>query len=929
MTPEEFEKAIDDAFSSGDIERAEALSADYLRAAGGPVNWDPSCPPFRAHYVAARVALGAGRPGRADELLAPLLACAPRPPYSDLALQVRLLAAEAHARCGRLSEARQLLERVRADFPSDTGMWLRSVRVRLWLREPCDLDACASALKARGDRFNLALLECEKGRLCDRAGDLPGAEECWQRAAQLSVTPGRCAIHADALLHLGKLDHLRGRFASALERYDDALRHTATGAQTLEVRLRRVLVWLDLGQWVRARSAVEGLLGPPQEAPEEVGPLAGMVHALLKGGTPAGASAELEAGQLIASGDSAGARALYLEALAAAPGPERQARLALALGLLAWSQGDTEEARSWLRWAEGQARALDLPEVLARSLLTLGHLAAEREGDEEAARPLFEEAHILTEAQAALLEPFAGVSLVQQRGGVLRHLLRAACRRAADGRGDPGLLFDYQERERGRLLLALLQTVPATQHLPLADQPQVDELNAALEACQRALADLPAGPDGAVARRTYLGHRAQLLARRDRLFEAFLLDRRRPAGAVLPRLPTLTELQRALPPGTLYLAPTVAGDEVYLLAVTRHGPAKVFKGKGSADTLLRQVEEFRDCLERQLDRYRLGLPLGERERAELDGFLDALGAGPLGSALTRALKAQPSRRLLWVPDGPLHGLPVHALRLGGRYLVEDHEVCWTFSGALFVHQARTRWRARWAFRPAVVLAERPSVLPAAQAEAEAVASTFWRGRVLPPETDRRTLRLWLARGRVVHLACHAEFGDSPLSACVHLPSGEKVHALEWLDEPVAGLRLVTLSACRTAKVGPLIGTEVFGLVTGLLGGGVRAVVAGLWLLGDAETLPLMASFYRHRLAHDLPAALALAQREALAQPEGSPLFWAAFALFGDADAVQPASRPWRWLARWRQRRHARHCAALGRPGPPGTVEEPEPVPADS
>src|SRR5262245_32803237 len=131
MTPEEFEKAIDDAFSSGDIERAEALSADYLRAAGGPVNWDPSCPPFRAHYVAARVALGAGRPGRADELLAPLLACAPRPPYSDLALQVRLLAAEAHARCGRLSEARQLLERVRADFPSDTGMWLRSVRVRL------------------------------------------------------------------------------------------------------------------------------------------------------------------------------------------------------------------------------------------------------------------------------------------------------------------------------------------------------------------------------------------------------------------------------------------------------------------------------------------------------------------------------------------------------------------------------------------------------------------------------------------------------------------------------------------------------------------------------------------------------------------------------------------------------------------------------
>jgi tetratricopeptide (TPR) repeat protein len=850
------------------------------------------------------VALRAGRPGRAADLLGCLLPCVPRL-SADLGAQVRLLAAEAHARCGRLSEARQQLAQV-AVVPADTGMWLRSVRVRLWLGEPCDLDACASALKAKGDRVNLALLECEKGWARDRAGDLPGAEECWQRAARLSATPGRCAIHAHALLHLGRLDHLRGRLVSALQRYDDAQRHAATGAQTLEVRLRRLLVWLDLGQVERARWAVEGLPGPLQEVPEEVRPLAGMVSTLLHPDTPGGASGELAAQQLAASGDAAGARARYLEALAAAPGPERQARLALALGLLAWSQDDPDETRSWLRSAEEQARALDLPEVLARSLLTRGHLAAEREGDEETARQLFEEAHILTEAQVALLEPVAGVSLVQQRGGVLRHLLRAACRRAACGDGNPALLFDYQERERGRLLLALLQTAPVTRRLPLAEQPEVVELNAALRACQRALADLPDGADGAQERRTLLGRHAQLLARRDRLFEAFLLDRGRPGGAVLPRLPTLTELRRALPPGTLYLAPTVGGDEVYLLAVTRHGPARVFEGKGSASTLLGQIEDLRAVVTSQLERYRLDLPLGERERAGLDRFLGALGAGPLGSALTQALEAQPSRprRLLWVPEGPLHGLPIHALRLGGRYLVEDHEVCWTFSGALFVHQASTRWRTRWAFRPAVVLAERPSALPAARAEAEAVASTFWRSRVLPPETGRRALREWLARARVVHLACHAEVGASPLSACVHLPSGEKVHALEWLDEPVAGLPLVTLSACRAAEVGPLVGTEVFGLVTGLLGGGARAVVAGLWPVADAESLPLMAGFYRHRLTQDLPAALALAQREALAGPASSPLFWAAFALFGDPAGLPAPGPLGRWLGRRRQRWHA-------------------------
>ena len=126
---------------------------------------------------------------------------------------------------------------------------------------------------------------------------------------------------------------------------------------------------------------------------------------------------------------------------------------------------------------------------------------------------------------------------------------------------------------------------------------------------------------------------------------------------------------------------------------------------------------------------------------------------------------------------------------------------------------------------------------------------------------------------------------------------------------VAGLPLVTLSACRSAEVAPLVGREVFGHVTVLLGGGVRAVLAGLWPVGDQEARPRMWRFYRHRLLHDLPSALALAQRDTLARPEGSPLFWAPYALFGDPDAL-PAPGMWtRWLARWRIWR-LRSCSAL-------------------
>jgi CHAT domain-containing protein len=158
----------------------------------------------------------------------------------------------------------------------------------------------------------------------------------------------------------------------------------------------------------------------------------------------------------------------------------------------------------------------------------------------------------------------------------------------------------------------------------------------------------------------------------------------------------------------------------------------------------------------------------------------------------------------------------------------------------------------------------------------------------------------------VHFACHAYFdARHPLAASIGLPGGEAWRAVEWLQEAVDGLPLVTLSACRSAEVGPLIGKEVFGLVTGLLGSGVRAVLAGLWPIADREARPFTWRFYRHRLTNDLADALALTQRETLQEAASSPLFWAAFALFGDPLALPAPGRWGRWWARWRQRRHAR------------------------
>jgi tetratricopeptide (TPR) repeat protein len=891
-----------------DIEAAlaEERAEDALHRAGEYCRLTPTPTPatapvgdpwFRARYMAAQAALAAARPAAALAYARLVLPVAGGEP----AARLRLFKVEALVRLGRLAEAREAFAQPPPGMlAGKAALRCRVACLRLALGQVAamaeELAACAAALEGVGDHRNLALLLCEEGRAWDHAGDLPRAAACWRRAEALtrSLPPG--PVRADALIQLGRLGHLRGDLPAALKTYD-AASACASRAQAVEVELRRLLVRLDLGRWEQTRAAAARLLASA-ELPEELLPLANLVRALLEDvPPPADADAELLAYLAARRGDATAARSLYAAALAANPSPERRARLALGLGLVALNHKETDEARTWLRQAEVAARAHDLPGVLCRALQMVGQMAAEQDGDEELARHCFEEALLLREVQGAALDPIDRPA-DQERATVLRYLLRSACRR-----GDAAAVFRYQERERGRLLLELLPSARGLARDRWLDRPKFADVQARLADCERRLAELPRSGDGENTEHLLRKERQQLLMERDGLFEDFLRDRSRPGDGVLPALPELAGLQRSLPAGVLFVAPVVTEDELFLLAVDR-GSAEVVRLPVTAAALGGQAEALRGCLRGQVARYRRGL-LGTADRTDLDGRLEELGNGRLGEELFRL--ANSCRRLVWAPEGSLHGLPLSALRRSGRYLVETTEVAWQFSGALLVHQARGRRQVRGRFRPALVVAEAAHVLEGAAREADGVAASFlWARRLAGQAASRPRVRRWLRWAGAAHFACHADFEEGhPLAAAVLLPSGDKVHALEWLEEPVAGLPLVTLSACRGAEVGPLAGREVFGLVTGLLGGGVAAVLAGLWPIPDREVVPLMWCFYRHALTNDPAAALALAQRDWLARPEASPLFWAAFALHGDPDARPRPGPLGRWLAGLRCRWHAR------------------------
>ena len=185
-------------------------------------------------------------------------------------------------------------------------------------------------------------------------------------------------------------------------------------------------------------------------------------------------------------------------------------------------------------------------------------------------------------------------------------------------------------------------------------------------------------------------------------------------------------------------------------------------------------------------------------------------------------------------------------------------------------------------------------LPATRAEANAIASLV-HGRArkaLDFDASRETvLHEDLGRYRVVHFATH-----SLVNARHPDLSGIVLSLVDRRGAPVNGfLRvpdlyrlkgasdLVVLSACRTATGKALRGEGIVGLVSGFMNAGTPSIVASYWDVRDQPTAELMKRFYAAMFTSGLSpaAALRVAQQSMRAEQRWrSPVYWAAFALYG-------------------------------------------------
>lgn len=167
-------------------------------------------------------------------------------------------------------------------------------------------------------------------------------------------------------------------------------------------------------------------------------------------------------------------------------------------------------------------------------------------------------------------------------------------------------------------------------------------------------------------------------------------------------------------------------------------------------------------------------------------------------------------------------------------------------------------------------------------------------------TRNRFLSTDLTPYAILHLATHGYLNPKrPETSGFVLSTtdrkGQELEGFVGLEEVYglrAPVRLVVLSACRTALGKDVRGEGLVGLTRGFMYAGASSVVASLWKVDDEATAELMKFFYSNMLQHGMEPAEALraAQNSIRQQPKWrSPYYWAAFTLQGEyRQAIKPA-----------------------------------------
>jgi tetratricopeptide (TPR) repeat protein len=579
--------------------------------------------------------------------------------------------------------------------------------------------------------------------------------------------------------------------------------------------------------------------------------------------------ARLKLGKIMTEiGDFASARAMLWGAQQAlARWPADQAWVFLQVGMLDQAEGDQASAASLFELALELASRASVAPVVTAARLNLAYSWCEVGRSEKAELQMAKLDDRTRSYPTALL--VTGM-IAADRGQ--RELAEQLFARAADGVPTDDYRMDIALR-RGQLAERFSDLAAAEQ--------RYREAIGFVEKLRKDTDSLGLRPLVFARRRDPYRRLLSLLVRQDRRFDALVVAEQLHARTWLDAL-----VGHAGPSTGRTLASSTAslGRRLHIDAAGPPSPDELL-------TLLRghEILMFSET-ESELWRFHLldgaiaGLdPLPDNARSLFERWRNAPDdqtlAAQLGDLLIPPAARAPSPRALYiVADEALGTLPFAALRVNGRFLVENRVT--TRLPGIVALRCRGHVTPQ---RPGVFLGDSRDDLAFARQETLALARSLGGAAFVGPEATVERLKA-SREATLLHLAVHANV--DPAGARLLFANAQQVTAADIVEHAI-GPRVAVLAGCVTA-----IGHDPEGwgaLSSAFLAAGSRGVVGTLRPVADSDAREIMERFYRHDGALQPAFALAEAQRDLLATHPLS--VWGAFVAYGRADAAECESSP--------------------------------------
>jgi CHAT domain-containing protein/Tfp pilus assembly protein PilF len=237
--------------------------------------------------------------------------------------------------------------------------------------------------------------------------------------------------------------------------------------------------------------------------------------------------------------------------------------------------------------------------------------------------------------------------------------------------------------------------------------------------------------------------------------------------------------------------------------------------------------------------------------------------------------------IYFVPYSELHYLPLHALRLNEKPIIENHPVAYSQNASLLRILANKgcgkvqscasfgipNIRDSWITKQIIL------------ETAKSVAEVFGTQPMINSNATKAHVLAQCKDKDVIHFSCHGVYDPSDPLASHLILFDDNLTAKEVFDLRLNS-EIVTLAGCETGRSKNVLGDELFGLPRAFLYAGAPSVIASLWEVYSEPTNILMSEFYT-ALKKGADKATALQEAQKITMREyPDPCCWAPFVLIG-------------------------------------------------